>query len=233
MRRTYLRTLILTGAIATTALPFPRANAAQGLFNSQPVPQDKFIVLARPVGRSNWALLVLQQLKTQPRCWSKRSDGLVDPSLNRFNFTGICRRYLDSNGYSLRTSGKDAEKRFRLRLRQNKNGLALQAMDSVRGGGITVARASNVRRDKNAFVKLTLEPGWSLERRSYKGRTLSHVYFANAEPLNTLLASSRAKPRDSSLTFTASLPKPPSQPFRQRRTGQRGPVRLTVIPFKP
>ena len=45
MRRTYLRTLILTGAIATTALPFPRANAAQGLFNSQPVPQDKFLSL--------------------------------------------------------------------------------------------------------------------------------------------------------------------------------------------
>ena len=67
MRRTYLRTLILTGAIATTALLFPRANAAQGLFNSQPVPQDKFIVLARPIGRSDWTLLVLEQLKPPPR----------------------------------------------------------------------------------------------------------------------------------------------------------------------
>ena len=72
MRRTYLRTLILTGAIATTALPFPRANAAQGLFDSQPVPQNKFILVARPVGLSNWRLLVLEQLKPQPRCWSKR-----------------------------------------------------------------------------------------------------------------------------------------------------------------
>ena len=125
MRRTYLRTLILTGAIATTALPFPRANAAQGLFNSQPVRQEKFIVLARPVGRSNWALLVLQQLKTQPRCWSKRSDGLVDPSLNRFNFTGICSRYLDSNGYSLRSGGEDLGSRVRLRLRQQGRDLRL------------------------------------------------------------------------------------------------------------
>ena len=49
MRRTYLRTLILTGAIATKALLFRRANAAQGLFNSQPVVLwERFIVLAPP-----------------------------------------------------------------------------------------------------------------------------------------------------------------------------------------
>ena len=106
MRRTYLRSLILTGAMAIIASLLPRTHAAQGLFNSQPVPQDKFIVLARPIGQSDWTLLVLEQLKLQPPCWSKRSDGLVDPSLNRFDFTGICSRYLDSNGYSLRSGGE-------------------------------------------------------------------------------------------------------------------------------
>ena len=44
MRRTYLRTLILLGGIATTALLFPRANTAKGLFDSQPVPQNRFIL---------------------------------------------------------------------------------------------------------------------------------------------------------------------------------------------
>ncbi len=106
-------------------------------------------------------------------------------------------------------------------------------MDSVRGGGTTVARASKVRRDKNAFVKLTLEPGWSLERRSYKGRTLSHVYFSNTKPMNTLIAASKARTFDRSLTFTAGLPKPPSQPGGRGLNQQRGPVRLTVIPFRP
>ena len=49
MRRTYLRTLILTGAIATKALLFRRANAAQGLFNSQPVMLwERFILLEPP-----------------------------------------------------------------------------------------------------------------------------------------------------------------------------------------
>ena len=48
---------------------------------------------------------MLEQIKAQPRCWKARQDGLVEPRLNRFNFSGICKRYLDSNGYSLRSGG--------------------------------------------------------------------------------------------------------------------------------
>tara|TARA_B100001093_G_scaffold180708_1_gene173254 strand:- start:371 stop:532 length:162 start_codon:yes stop_codon:yes gene_type:complete len=48
MRRTYLRTLILIGAMAILASLLPRTHAAQGLFDSQPLPQNTFIVLARP-----------------------------------------------------------------------------------------------------------------------------------------------------------------------------------------
>ena len=46
------------------------------------------------------------------------SDGLVDPALNRFDFTGICSRYIDSNGYSLRVGEEDLASRYRLRLEQ-------------------------------------------------------------------------------------------------------------------
>ena len=49
----------------------------------------------------------------------------MDPSLNRFNFTGICRRYLDSNGSSLRSGGEDLGSRVRLRLRQQGRDLRL------------------------------------------------------------------------------------------------------------
>ena len=77
-------------------------------------------------------------------------------------------------------------------------------MDPDRGSAITVGRASNVRRDKNAFVKLTLEPGWSLERRVYQGRTLSHVYFANAQPLQTLIAANQ--PQDAGRQASPPMP---------------------------
>ena len=234
MGRTYFRKAALSaGAVGVAAIAGSLPAWARALFDSRPLNEESFAILAQAVGRDRWKLLVLEQIKTRPLCWEEREDGLMNPSLNNFDFTGICSRYLDSNGYSLRTSGKDADQRYRLRLDQSKNGLALQAMDSVQGNGITVARANSVRRDKNAFVKLTLEPGWSLERRSYKGRTLSHVYFANAKPMNTLMAASNANTRDRSLMFTASLPKPPSQPGGRRLKGQRGPIRLTVIPFRP
>ena len=229
MRRTYLRTLILTGAIATTALLFPRANAAQGLFNSQPVPQDKFIVLARPIGRSDWTLLVLEQLKPQPRCWNKRSDGLVDPSLNRFDFTGICSRYLDSNGYSLRSGGEDLGSRVRLRLRQQGRDLRLETSQQQQRSSVVIGRAAIPQRDRHGFVSLRLEPGWRLERRVYQGKPLNHLYFAHREPFNRLLARSQpSRPSGLNPLGTPAAP-PPLQPLA---LGGK-PIRLEVIPFRP
>ena len=234
MGRTYFRKAALSAAaVGLAAMAGSMPGLAQALFGSSPLQEERFAILAQAVGQDRWKLLVLEQIKARPLCWEERQDGLMNPSLNNFDFTGICSRYLDSNGYSLRTSGRDVDKSYRLRLIETRNGLALQALDSVRGDGFTVARTSKVRRDKNAFVKLTLEPGWSLERRSYKGRTLSHVYFANATPINTLMAASKAQTFDSSLTFSASVPKPPSQPGGGRLNRQQGPIRLTVIPFRP
>tara|TARA_B100001057_G_scaffold369153_1_gene372748 strand:- start:257 stop:664 length:408 start_codon:yes stop_codon:yes gene_type:complete len=110
------------------------------------VPKDRFIVLARFVGRSNWTLLVLEQLKPQPRCWSKRPDGLVDPSLNRFDFTGICSRYLDSNGYSLRSGGEDLGSRVRLRLRQQGGDLLLETSQQQQRTSVMVGQPHTAAR---------------------------------------------------------------------------------------
>ena len=170
MRRTYLRRLLLTG----TALILGASSAAlpggtRSLFDSKPLNQEQFAILARAVGRDSWKLLVLEQIKARPLCWKDQADGLVEPSLNSFDFTGICSRYLDSNGYSLRTAGEDTQKSVRLRLRQGQRGLELHALDPNRSTAVVVARARQARRNKDAFVKLKLEPGWQLERRAYQG----------------------------------------------------------------
>ena len=116
MSRTYLRAAGLT-AVGFLAAGLSQESKARSLFDSAAVPQKHFAVLAQPIGRTQWKLLVLEQIKTQPRCWRARQDGLVEPSLNRFNFSGICKRYLDSNGYSLRSGGQDLGTRFRFRLK--------------------------------------------------------------------------------------------------------------------
>ena len=232
MRRTYLRRLVLTGTalmLGGSSLALP--GWTQSIFDSRPLKQDQFAVLARAVGHDSWKLLVLEQIKTRPLCWEDRSDGLVQPSLNSFDFTGICSRYLDSNGYSLRTAGEDTRKSVRLRLQQGRSGLELQAMDPNQSSAVVVARAAQPKRNKDAFVKLKLEPGWRLERRAYKGRTLSHVYFANSEPMRMLMAKASKRPNRSVLVSTMARTPRPSKPPSQY--AGRGPIALEVIPFRP
>ena len=235
MRRTYLRRLLLIGTAlmvggSSSALP----GWTRSLFDSKPLKQEQFAILARAVGRDGWKLLVLEQIKARPLCWKDQADGLVEPSLNGFDFTGICSRYLDSNGYSLRTAGEDTQKSVRLRLRQGRNGLELQALDPNRSTAVVVAKARQARRNKDAFVKLKLEPGWQLERRAYQGRTLSHVYFANNESLNQLIAKASKPPGRSVWTPTmAQAPRAARAPRSPSSYSGKGPIRLEVIPFRP
>ena len=105
MSRTYLRAAGLTG-VGLEAAGLSRESKARALFDSTAVPKKHFAVLVQPTSRARWKLLVLEQIKAQPRCWRASQDGLVEPSFNLFNFSGICRRYLESNGYSLRSGGQ-------------------------------------------------------------------------------------------------------------------------------
>ncbi|MFN9872022.1 MAG: DUF3747 domain-containing protein [Cyanobacteriota bacterium] len=190
MKRTYLALAGLSLVVSAIPALGPSLVRAAGLFQAQPVDTSRFAVLAKPVGSGDWSLLVLEQLRPAPLCWQPRSDGLVDPSLNRFNFTGICARYLDSNGYSLRVGDQDLGSSHRLRVQQVGSTLQLQALDPDQGAVLVVGRAPVPLRDRDGFVALQLEPGWELQRRSYGSQTLNHLYFASASPLSELQAMS-------------------------------------------
>jgi hypothetical protein len=228
MKRTYLALsgLLLAGSALPAALP-SLARAA-GLFSSSPVDSSRFSVLARPVGESDWNLLVLEQLAPAPRCWTPQPDGLVDPSLNRFDFTGICSRYLDSNGYSLRIGDQDLATSYRLRLQQQGNRLLLQALSPSDPTVLVVGRAEVPRRDRDAFVAIQLDPGWDLQRRSFGRQSLNHLYFANASSLRQLIAQTNGAAAEPPLRQPIDLPSaatPP--PFPPGRT-----IALQVIPFQ-
>ena len=164
MSRTYLRAAGLT-AVGLLAAGLSQEGSARALFDSAAVPEEHFAVLAQPIGRAQWKLLVLEQIKAQPRCWRARQDGLVEPSLNRFNFSGICKRYLDSNGYSLRSGGQDLGTRFRFRLKPSGASLRLEALDPQQLAPILVAQAS-----------ADWEPRW---RRSHHRRCPLHQHHAD------------------------------------------------------
>ena len=240
MSRTYLRAAGLT-AVGLLATGLSQESTARALFDSAAVPEKHFAVLAQPIGRAQWKLLVLEQVKAQPRCWRARQDGLVEPSLNRFNFSGICKRYLDSNGYSLRSGGQDLGTRFRFRLKRSGTSLKLEALDPQQRAPLLVGQARISKRDPNGFVALRLEPGWALERRVYQGRPLNHLYFAHQEPVNRLLAlASRRGHRSGFSRLGAPMapitpPPLPAATASRRRTARlasTAPIRLQVIPFR-
>jgi hypothetical protein len=190
--RTYLAlaALALTGAgLAAVRPPLVQASA---LFESRPLDASRFAVLARPVGTTDWNLLLLEQLQARPLCWQPRADGLIDPALNRFDYTGICNRYLDSNGYSLRVGEEDLASRYRLRLQQNGSELLLQAFSPDHPAVLVLGRGQVPLRDREGFVAISLEPGWELRRRSFGGQSLNHVYFSSGASLEQLIARGSA-----------------------------------------
>jgi hypothetical protein len=216
MKRTYLALsgLLLAGSTLPAALP--GLGRAAGLFASQPVDPARFAVLGRPVGDGDWNLLVLEQLAPAPRCWTPQADGLVDPSLNRFDYTGVCSRYLDSNGYSLRIGGQDLATSYRLRLQQQGGVLLLQALSPNEPTVLVVGRAEVPRRDRDAFVAIQLDPGWELQRRSFGSQTLNHLYFANPNPLRQLIAQAsgrRPEPPGRRPAFAPPLATLPAAPL--------------------
>jgi len=234
MQRTYLPWLGLTVLAAGASVSLLPQGLAGNLFTSQPLDRSRFAVLAKPVGRSDWNLLVLEQLAPRPRCWESRADGLVDPALNRFDYTGICSRYLDSNGYSLRVGENDLGGSYRLRLQQQGTSLQLLAMNPNESTDLLVGKGRLSRRDRDGFVALQLEPGWELQRRLFGQQALSHVYFANATPLARLLASSAQVAGSAAGGTSSSLsPGQGSLPGSQGgRSGGDGPIALQVIPFR-
>ncbi|MDM7958873.1 MAG: DUF3747 domain-containing protein [Synechococcus sp. WH 8007] len=214
MQRSYLP----WAGLALLSAGLVGSQAAAGVFQSQPLEQERLAVLGQPVGSQGWKLLVLEQLKPAPKCWEERRDGLIDPALNRFNFSGICSRYLDSNGYSLRVGDDDVSPRYRLRLESQGNTLVLLAMSGSHPTELVVGRGAIPLRDRSGFVALKLEPGWQLERRMYGDRSLSHVYFANPQPLDGLIAQAERNQARPVATYGSTRP-------------GNGPIALQVIPY--
>ena len=214
MQRSYLP----WAGLALLSAGLVGSQAAAGVFQSQPLQQERLAVLGQPVGSQGWKLLVLEQLKPAPKCWEERRDGLIDPALNRFNFSGICSRYLDSNGYSLRVGDDDVSPRYRLRLESQGNTLVLLAMSGSHPTELVVGRGAIPLRDRSGFVALKLEPGWQLERRMYGERSLSHVYFANPQPLDGLIAQAERNQARPVATYGSTRP-------------GNGPIALQVIPY--
>ncbi|MCS5699544.1 DUF3747 domain-containing protein [Cyanobium sp. FGCU-52] len=200
---------LAAGLVAT--IPAPPA-PAQSLFGASEVDASRFVLVAAPIGNGERSQLnIYEQVRSTRPCFAVGTGkpAAVDPLLASFDFTGICSRYIDANGFSVRVAGSDLGTVYRLMVTREKGDMLLLAVPTRAGAGpeMVVARTGG---QASGFLKLELEPGWRLMRRSFRGRALGHVYlYTDAFP-GTAAAAPAAAPASTAPAPAAAPPAPPA-----------------------
>ncbi len=175
-------------AVFTGLLHAPAGLATGSLFRAVPVDPSKFVLVAAPIGQGERAQLnIYEQRNSDRSCFSVSGStpAMVNPLLRGFDFTGICNRYIDANGYSLRIGVDDLGTQYRFSVVKTDRDIELLASptrDRSRPS-FTVARTGG---NQPGFVQFKLEQGWRLMRRAYGDQSLGHLYLYRDEPLINL-----------------------------------------------
>ncbi|MBD2072804.1 DUF3747 domain-containing protein [Phormidium sp. FACHB-592] len=196
-------------ALATLALSSLTAikPAAAALFSKVDLDPNKLLLVASPYGNNAHQLVIVEQVSNRRACWSESgsSPTTIDPLLTSFDFTGICGRSTDANGYSIRMGDQDLGLQYSLRVVRRDGDLLLVGVPSVARNAteIPIGRAGGVT---NGFAKLNLNPGWRITRRVYNNKQLGHFYLTNDQPLNSAIAAAPTP-------LPATRPLPATQPI--------------------
>ncbi|MFM8524258.1 MAG: DUF3747 domain-containing protein [Cyanobacteriota bacterium] len=218
MKRFDPRPALLSAATVLTAgLPLGMgapASAQKALFLAREVPQERFILVAAPIGSGERAQLnIYEQLNDRRLCFSTSgaAPAIVNPLLGTFDFTGICNRFIDANGYSLRIGEDDLATRYRLSVVRGKGDTVLLAvpLKPEYGTELVVARTNGTA---PGFLQLVFEPGWMLKRRHFGPRPLGHVYIYRDGAADTAASPQPATPAAGVTAPTGAVKAPAPAP---------------------
>lgn len=173
------RVVALAATVGTmSALSIP---AMAATFSQEEVEQNKFIAIAAPVGNGGRQLLILEQQSDKQACWSESGTNpvVVDPLLLQFDFTGICGRNTDSNGYSIRMAEQDIGLHYRLSIVERDGEFVLVGVSNRdrQASPLEIGRTHGIH---SGFTKIHLEPGWQFTKRTFQGKTVGHVYLSSS-----------------------------------------------------
>ncbi len=222
----------LVGLTAAGWAIAPQARAQASMFSTQEVDQSKFIIVAAPIGDGSRAQLNIYEQRTAQRpCYavSGSRPALVDPLLASFDFTGICNRFIDGNGYSLRIGTSDLGTVYRLSVVKDSAETLLIAQPTRPEAGpeMVVARTGG---PGNGFLQLVAEPGWRVMRRSFGNRALGHVYvYRDSWPG----AATATTPAAGPTTPAATLPAQPKATAETRVPAEIKAPAETKAPAEP
>ncbi len=183
-------------------------------FDSAEVQGNNFIAVAAPYGDNKHQLLIIEQLSNRRRCWSESGSNPVnvEPLLLNFDFTGICGRSTDSNGYSIRMSGEDLGLEYLLKIVERNGDLVLVGTPRINRSAPELVIGST-QGITNGFAKIILNPGWRFTRRTYQGKPLGHIYLTTDSSAPVASESNTTpQPLPSSQPSISSPPPPASVP---------------------
>ncbi len=194
------------------------------VFSAIPVASDRIIAVAAPDNDGLHQLLVIQQATDDQACWRESSPLAgtvsVDPLLAYVDFTDICGRSTDSNGYSVRLGGQDLGWRYSLQIVQQDGDLWLMGVPTGSRNAPKLA-IGQVGGWQEGFVKVHLNPGWQMTQRTYLGEPLGHIYFTHDQPLTAFSASGAVHP--------AAKPNAPALSDGTQSRGTMQPSRASVV----
>lgn len=178
--KTLLRYRFAVFAIATLGTISALSPAHATTFEQLEVDQNKFIALAVPRVGGTPQLIVLEQIKSDKACWKESGSHPVnvEPLLLNFDFTGICGRSTDSNGYSIRMANQDLALLYSLSIVRHDGSLVLIGTSNTNRNApaIVIGRTHGI---SSGITKFVMEPGWRFTKRTFNGQTLDHVYLTN------------------------------------------------------
>lgn len=182
-------------------------------FDKVEINSNNFIAVAAPFGNNKHQLLIIEQLSNKRPCWSESGSNPVevDPLLLNFDFTGICGRSTDSNGYSLRMNDEDLGLDYILRIVERNGELLLVATPRV-NRSVPEIEIGSTQGMSNGFAKIMLNPGWRFTRRAYQGKALGHIYLTNDSSAPAVAREPSPMPQRPSQPLPSTLPPLPSNP---------------------
>jgi N-acetylmuramoyl-L-alanine amidase len=177
------RQLMVKGlSFATLAIAVTMATkgSVSATFGEKPVEQGKFVAVAVPLKGNAYKFMIVEQVSAKKKCWetSGTNPTKVNLLLFTYDFTGICNRSLDSNGYSLRSSGQDLGLNYFLTIEQRKDELVLVGAPRIGQAGAKLEVARTQGLDTRYPTQLILDPKWQFARRTFKDKPLGHIYLS-------------------------------------------------------
>ena len=175
-------------AVAAIANFIPTKAVRAVSFGEREVDSSKFAVVAAPYHHGH-NLMIVEQIPGKKQCWEETGANptVIDPLLLNFDFSNACKRSADSNSYSIRLDGKDYGMDYLLDVVEKDGELNLVGTHrDPEKPQLVIGKTHGIT---DGSLKIHLNPGWRLTKRTYEDKTTEHIYLSYTSSAATESAS--------------------------------------------